>query len=74
MVTRKMDLFRQNVREQLKLRRMTQGDLAERVGLSQEWLSKMLCGKSNPTLPTCERIARGLETSLEALLAEPSQV
>lgn len=67
----KMDCFRTNVRSFLHLRHLTQVAMADRAGLSQEWLSKMLAGRSNPTLPICERIARALDTSLEALLAEP---
>jgi len=67
----KTDLFRKNVRDFCRLRGITQGKLARRADLSQEWLSTMLTGKSNPTLPVCERIAKALETSLEALLAEP---
>jgi len=67
----KTDAFRTNVKRYCKLLGMTQGELAVRATLSQEWLSRMLSGKSNPTLPVCERIALALRTSLEALVAEP---
>jgi len=67
----KTDAFRANVVKYTKLRGMTFGQLADLAGLSREWLSKMLHGKSNPTLPVCERIARALEVSLEALVSEP---
>lgn len=66
----KTEAFRHNVRHYCRLTGLTQGELAERADLSQEWLSRMLAGKSNPTLPVCERIATALGISLEALLAE----
>lgn len=69
----KTDAFRANVRRQVELQGLTYGELASRAGLSREWLSTMLHGKSNPTLPVCERIAAALETSLEALVAEPTR-
>ncbi len=68
-IPEKTDAFRKNVRQFTKLKGMTLGDLAKNAGLSREWLSKMLAGRSNPTLPVCEKIAKALDTSLEALLA-----
>jgi transcriptional regulator with XRE-family HTH domain len=65
----KTDAFRSNVRQFCRLRGMTQRELAIQSDLSPEWLSKMLAGRSNPTLPVCERIASALETSLESLVA-----
>jgi transcriptional regulator with XRE-family HTH domain len=65
----KSDAFRQNVREDLRLRGITQGELARRAKISQVYLSLILSGKSNPSLAVCEKIAAGLETSLEALIA-----
>ena len=67
----KTDSFRLNVRQFCRLRGMTQADLAQKAGLSREWLCTMLSRKANPSLLTCERIAKALETSLEALLVEP---
>ena len=65
----KTDAFRENVRRYVKLNDLTYAELADKADLSREWLSKMLAGKSNPTLPVCERIAEALDTSLEALVA-----
>ncbi len=65
----KTDAFRKNVRQYTKLKGMTLGELADKSDLSPEWLSKMLAGRSNPTLPVCERIASALEMSLEALVS-----
>lgn len=69
----KTDNFRANVRRVLANRGMTQNDLAKAAGLSREWLSKMLAGKSNPTLPVCERIATALQEPLEGLVARASE-
>lgn len=66
----KTDAFRSNVRKHVELLGITYGELAKRANLSPEWISKMLHGKSNPTLPVCERIAAALGTSLEALVAQ----
>ena len=67
--SKKTDIFRKNVRRHVKLNNLTYGELAVKAGLSREWLSKMLSGRSNPTLPVCERIAVALDTSIEALVA-----
>ena len=65
----KTDAFRKNVRQYAKLKGMTLGELADKSDLTPEWLSKMLAGRSNPTLPVCERIAIALDMSLEALVS-----
>jgi len=70
-MAQKTEAFRENVRHYVGLHGITYGELAQRAGLSREWLSKMLAGKSNPTLPVCERIAEALGVSLEAMVAEP---
>ncbi len=70
----KTDAFRENVRRYTKLRGLTYSELADKAELSREWLSKMLSGKSNPTLPVCERIAEALDMSLEALISSQSPV
>ena len=70
----KTEAFRINVRRYVRLNDITYGTLAEKAGLSREWLSKMLAGKSNPTLPVCERIAVALNVSLAVLVSEPPTV
>lgn len=65
----KSDAFRANVREDLRLRGITQTELAKRAEISDVYLSLILSGKSNPSLVICEKIAHGLGTSLEALIA-----
>ena len=72
MPQKKIIVFRANIRRELSRRKMTQIELAQRAKVSHIWLCKVLNGRSNPTLPFCEGLARGLDTSLEALLAEPT--
>ncbi len=67
----KIELFRENVRRQAGLLGLRYLDVAEKAGICHTYLSRILHGKSDPTLPVCERIAAALDTSLEALLAEP---
>jgi len=68
----KTDAFRANVRHYMELQDISQRQLADLAGLSPEWLCKMLRGHSNPTLPVCERIAKALKVSLEALVSIPA--
>ena len=70
-MAQKADLFRSNVRRHVRLMGITFGELSKKAGISREYLSHMLSGRSSPTLDFCEKIAAALETSLEALLAEP---
>lgn len=72
----KTEAFRRNLRQELRVRGITQGKLAEDAGISEAWLSEMLSGKASPSLITCERLANALGTSVEALIAErpPSSV
>ena len=67
----KSEAFCRNVRELMKLKGTSQSELARQTKLSRAWLSEMLNGKANPSLLTCEKIARALGTSLEGLIAEP---
>jgi transcriptional regulator with XRE-family HTH domain len=70
----KTDWFRSNVRERVRLLGTTYVALAKSAGISPEYLSRMLSGRSAPTLPVCEAIAAALGTSLEALIADPQPV
>jgi transcriptional regulator with XRE-family HTH domain len=49
---------------------LTQEQLAERCGLSQQYLSKLECGKRNPTVVTLHEIAQGLGVSHVELVRE----
>ncbi len=48
--------------------RMTQGQLAKRVKMSQSYIAKVESGSKKPTLETLERIFRELHCSLTFLL------
>ena len=49
---------------------LTQEQLAERCGLSQQYLSKLESGKRNPTVVTLYEIAQGLGVSHMELVRE----
>jgi transcriptional regulator with XRE-family HTH domain len=70
----KIELFRANVRREASRTGMRFQELAARAGIHSTYLSRVLHGKSEPTLSVCEKIAAALGTSLEALLAEPSSI
>jgi transcriptional regulator with XRE-family HTH domain len=54
-------------------RRLKQGELAHRAGIAQNTLSQIELGKTTPSVPTLEKIARGLNVDLsELLLEEPA--
>jgi transcriptional regulator with XRE-family HTH domain len=52
-------------------RRLKQGELAHRAGIAQNTLSQIELGKTTPSVPTLEKIARGLSLDLSELLEEP---
>jgi transcriptional regulator with XRE-family HTH domain len=49
--------------------KVTQKELAKRMGIGQPALSQMLNPKSNPTLRTLRKLSRELGVSLETLAA-----
>jgi transcriptional regulator with XRE-family HTH domain len=51
-------------------RRLNQGELAHRAGIAQNTLSQIELGKTTPSVPTLEKIARGLNVDLSELLLE----
>ena len=53
-------------------RRLKQGELAHRAGIAQNTLSQIELGKTTPSVPTLEKIARGLNVDLSELLLEES--
>jgi transcriptional regulator with XRE-family HTH domain len=53
-------------------RRLKQGELAHRAGIAQNTLSQIELGKTTPSVPTLEKIARGLNLDLSELLEEPA--
>jgi len=51
-------------------RHLKQGELAQRAGIAQNTLSQIELGKTTPSVPTLEKIARGLNLDLSELLLE----
>lgn len=56
------------IRSLRKRLRMTQGQLAKRVGLPQSYIAKIESGSKRPPLETLEKIFRSLNCSLTLLL------
>jgi len=46
----------------------SQGDLADRAGLSRTYLNQLEAGKRDPSLSTLMRLAQALNVKLEALI------
>ena len=46
----------------------SQGDLADKAGLSRVYLNQLEAGKRDPSLSTLTRLARALGVKLEALV------
>lgn len=55
-----------------KMRNWTQADLAERVGVDTETISRFERGATLPSLMTLEKISHNLQTGIGELLAETS--
>lgn len=49
---------------------MTQSELADKAGITQAMLCWIEQGKRNPSLPSCEKIARLLDCKISELFSE----
>jgi transcriptional regulator with XRE-family HTH domain len=58
-----------NVRHQRTALNITQEQLAERSGFSQQYLSDLERGRRNPTVVTLFELAQALETTPTALIS-----
>jgi transcriptional regulator with XRE-family HTH domain len=63
-------LVARNVRRFRSERRLSQGELARRSGVSKQTLSKIEAGVGNPTVDTLAALASALDISLRSLLTE----
>ena len=52
-------------------RRLKQVELARRAGIAQNTLSRIELGETTPSVPTLEKIARGLSMDVSDLLEDP---
>lgn len=49
---------------------LSQAELADRVGVSQTWISRLELGQGNPTLNTLNRLAEAFDVRITDLLGE----
>jgi transcriptional regulator with XRE-family HTH domain len=68
MQTSAMSLFNQRVIEKLHADGLTIKDLADKIGMHRQALSKILNGHVDTTMGNAERIAEGLEVTLYELI------
>ena len=62
----------ENIRRERVIRKMTQAELAEKIGSSQMMVSRFEKGKDSPSVWRCYLIAKVFDTSIEQLLTEKS--
>lgn len=62
--------FRENLREALKVLDVTQDELAIKAEFSRPYINRVLAGRQDPSLPTCDSIADALGIPLAEMLAE----
>ena len=60
----------ENIRRERVIRKMTQAELAKRIGTSQMMVSRFEKGKDSPTVWRCYQIAKVFDTTIERLLTE----
>lgn len=62
--------FAANVKLRCERKKISQGVLANKAGLTQGYVSLILSGTRTPTLETCSKIAAALEIAPEHLFKE----
>ena len=62
-----MKTFGDNLKQERKLCDMTQQELAEKMGISQQQLSQWECNKFEPTVSSIVAIAKALDVSYDDL-------
>ena len=68
MSTRLHQTFMANLKNKLRDGDVSQADLARKMGVSRQYITNILAGRSEPSLGLIERIAEGLEVSAHELL------
>lgn len=56
-----------NIRTLRSYKKLSQGDLAEKVGISRQHLSQIEAGRTSPSLEVTEAIAKHLKISVSSL-------
>lgn len=62
-----------NIRKYRKKKNLTQKELGDIVRISNTYLSDMEIGRTNPSIKTLKRIAKGLEISYVDLLRDTEE-
>ena len=62
-----------NIRKYRKKKNLTQKELGDIVRISNTYLSDMEIGRTNPSIKTLKRIAKGLEFSYVDLLRDTEE-
>lgn len=62
-----------NIRKYRKKKNLTQKELGDILGISNTYLSDMEIGRTNPSIKTLKRIAKGLEISYVDLLKDTEE-
>ncbi len=62
-----------NIRKYRKKKSLTQKELGDIVKISNTYLSDMEIGRTNPSIKTLKRIAKGLEISYVDLLRDTEE-
>lgn len=62
-----------NIRKYRKKKNLTQKELGDIVKISNTYLSDMEIGRTNPSIKTLKRIAKGLEISYMDLLRDTEE-
>ena len=60
----------ENIRRERVIRKMTQDELAKKIGTSQMMVSRFEKGKDSPSVWRCYQIAKVFDTTIERLLTE----
>ena len=59
-----------NIRKYRKIKNITQKELGETIGISNTYLSDIETGRTNPSIKTLKKIAKGLEIKYMELLKD----
>lgn len=73
MVVQATDTFRENLRQMMESRAISQRELAIKAGTGYPNLNRVLRGKQNVTLELADRIADALDISLTDLLVKKNR-
>ncbi|MCM1524838.1 MAG: helix-turn-helix transcriptional regulator [Ruminococcus sp.] len=65
-----LKLMGKRIAEKRRKKNITQETFSEQLSISMQYLSRIECGRANPTLKNLVKIANGLECTLDELLCD----